>query len=115
MRQESLFTNITHEQWHTAVTPKVLGTWNVHNAIKNKEKDLDFFLMTSSISGSVGVATESYYCASNYFLDVFARYRRNAGLPAKSIGFGMISQVGYLHEHPDFQHGLVHKGVSPID
>ena len=27
----------------------------------------------------------------------------------------MISQIGYLHEHPDIQNGLVHKGVSAID
>ena len=97
------------------MTPKVLGTWNVHNAIKDREDELDFFLMTSSISGSVGVATETNYCASNYFLDVFARYRHSAGLTAKSIGLGMISQIGYLHEHPDIQNGLTLKGVSAID
>ena len=32
-----------------------------------------------------------------------------------SIGLGMISQVGYLHEHPEIENGLLHKGVQTID
>ena len=72
-KQEALRTSMTNEQWHTAVNPKVEGTWNIHNALLGKDAELDFFLMTSSISGSVGTATEANYCAGNYFLDLFAR------------------------------------------
>jgi hypothetical protein len=64
-----------NEYWHTGIDPKVQGTWNIHNAIKGKDSELNFFLMSSSMSRSVGTATESSYCAANYFLDVFARYR----------------------------------------
>lgn len=64
---------MTNEQWHTAVDPKVGGTWNIHNAFLGKDAELDFFLMTSSILGSVGTATEANHCAGNYFLDLFAR------------------------------------------
>lgn len=113
--QESLFTTMTNPQWRAAMLPKVIGTWNIHNAIRGKESELDFFLMTSSISGSVGVATEANYCASNYFLDMFARFRLSQGLPATTIGLGMISQIGYLHEHPDIQSLLTNKGVTAID
>lgn len=59
--------------WHTCLDPKVHGTWNLHNALKGKEDKLEFFLLTSSISGSIGTATDSNYCAANYFLDNFAR------------------------------------------
>ena len=72
-KQEALRTSMTNEQWHTAVNPKVEGTWNIHNALLGKDAELDFFLMTSSISGGVGTATEANYCAGNYFLDLFAR------------------------------------------
>ena len=89
-----------NEYRHTGIDPKVQGTWNVHNAIKGKDSELDFFLMSSSISGSVGTATESNYCAANYFLNVFARYRWSLGLPATLVGLGMISEVGYLHDNP---------------
>lgn len=93
----------------------MVGTWNLHNAIKGKDSKLDFFLMTSSVSGSVGTATESNYCAGNYFLDMFARYRRAQGLPAVAVGLGMISEVGYLHENPDIEALLLRKGIQPID
>lgn len=69
----------------------------------------------SSISGSIGIATESNYSASNYFLDIFARHRRSLGLPAISVGLGVVSEVGYLHEHPDVQNGLEQKGAAVLD
>lgn len=113
--QEALFTTMSNEWWHTGIDPKVQGTWNLHNAIKGKDSELDFFLMTSSISGSVGTATESNYCSGNYFLDIFARYRRSQGLPATSIGLGMISEVGYLHNNPEIEALLLRKGIQAIN
>jgi hypothetical protein len=103
------------ESWHISIDPKVQGSWNLHNALKGRDESLDFFLLTSSISGSVGTATESNYCAANAFLDAFARFRRGLGLPALSIGLGMISEVGYLHEHPDIEALLLRKGLHAIN
>jgi len=103
------------EYWHTGITPKLVGTWNLHNAIRGRDSELEFFIMTSSVSGSVGTATESNYCAANYFLDMFARYRRNQGLPATSLGLGMISEVGYLHENPEIETMLLRKGIQAIN
>lgn len=106
---------MSNKYWHTGIDPKVIGTWNLHNAIKGKDSKLDFFLMTSSVSGTVGTATESNYCAGNYFLDIFSRHRRAQGLPAVSVGLGMISEVGYLHENPEIEALLLRKGIQPID
>ena len=104
-----------NEYWHTGIDPKRIGTWNLHNALLPHSSSLDFFLLTSSISGTVGTATESNYCSANYFLDVFARYRRSLGLPATSIGLGMISEVGYLHENPEIEALLLRKGIQAIN
>ena len=112
---EALWTTMSNKSWHTGIDPKVTGTWNLHEAIKGKDSALDFFLMTSSISGSVGTATESNYCAANYFLDVFARHRRAQGLPATSVALGMISEVGYLHENPEIEALLLRKGIQAIN
>ncbi|KAL2194014.1 KR domain-containing protein, partial [Corynascus similis CBS 632.67] len=98
-----LHTSMPNEWWHTGIDPKLIGSWNLYNALQGRTADLDFFLMTSSVSGSVGTATEGNYCAANYFLDVFARFLRNKGLPGLSIGLGMISEVGYLHENPEIE------------
>ncbi|KAJ5356106.1 Acyl transferase/acyl hydrolase/lysophospholipase [Penicillium concentricum] len=113
---EALWSNMPHSAWHTTIGPKVQGTWNLHNALgQGRDSQLDFFVMTSSISGTVGTATESNYCAANSFLDAFARYRNRLGLPAISIGYGMISEVGYLHEHPDIEALMKRKGIHPIN
>ena len=106
---------MTSKNWHTSIGPKVKGTWNLHNALRGRDSQLDFFLITSSISGSVGTATESNYCAANAFLDSFARYRRSLNLPATSLGLGMISEVGYLHEHPEIEALLARKGIHAIN
>lgn len=105
---------MSNESWHTSVSLKVHGSWNLHNAIKGKDSELDFFLMTSSVAGRVGTATESNFTAANSFLDSFAKYRRRQGRPAVSIGLGMISEVGYLHENPGIEAVLLRKGIQPI-
>ncbi|CAJ2513205.1 Uu.00g013240.m01.CDS01 [Anthostomella pinea] len=109
---EALFAQMTSEQWQTAIQPKWRGTWNLHEALEGH--NLDFFLLTSSISGSVGTATESNYCAANSFLDGFARWRSLQGKPTISVGLGMISEVGYLHENPDIEALLLRKGIQPL-
>ncbi|KAL7794100.1 polyketide synthase [Trichoderma afarasin] len=112
---EALFSVMSNKAWHTGIQPKWKGSWNLHNALEGHDADLDFFLLTSSISGSCGTATESNYCAANGFLDSFARWRRSQGKPAVSVGLGMISEVGYLHENPEIEAMLLRKGIQPLN
>ncbi|KAI1809839.1 polyketide synthase [Poronia punctata] len=111
---EALFSTMTNEACHTGIQPKWRGTWNLHNALQGHEEALDFFLLTSSVSGSVATATESNYCSANGFLDSFARWRRAQGKKAVSIGFGMIAEVGYLHENPEIGALLLRKGLQAL-
>lgn len=113
--QEALFSRMSNEAWHTAIQPKWRGTWNLHNALDGHEDELDFFILMSSVSGSVATATESNYCAANGFLDAWARWRRTQGKKAVSVGLGMISGVGYLHENPDIEALLLRKGIQPLN
>ncbi|KAL4746292.1 hypothetical protein BDW72DRAFT_207477 [Aspergillus terricola var. indicus] len=114
---ESIFSVMSNDYWHTAIDPKVHGTWNLYNALQSSSAvdGLDFFLMTSSVSGSVGTATEANYCSGNHFLDLFARHIRTQGVPAVAVGLGMISEVGYLHENPEIEAILLRKGIQAID
>ncbi|KAJ5713479.1 polyketide synthase [Penicillium malachiteum] len=110
---EAIFSEMTHEHWREGTAAKLEGAWNLHNALSQSDREhhLDFFVMTSSINGKIGTATESNYCAANNFLDVFARYRRQLGLPAVSIGLGAIAEIGYLHEHSHIEELLLRKGI----
>ncbi|KEY64667.1 hypothetical protein S7711_02867 [Stachybotrys chartarum IBT 7711] len=111
---EALWSTMPNSAWHTGIQPKWKGTWNIHNALDGHEDELDFFLLTSSVSGSVATATESNYCSANGFLDTFARWRRTQGKKAVSVGLGMISEVGYLHENPEIEALLLRKGIQPL-
>ncbi|PYI07025.1 putative polyketide synthase [Aspergillus sclerotiicarbonarius CBS 121057] len=113
---EALFAGMPHDAWRQGTQAKVQGTWNLHQALshQDRERALDFFVVTSSINGKMGTATESNYCAANNFLDVFARYRRSLGRPAISLGLGMIAEVGYLHDNPHIEDLLLRRGLRPI-
>ncbi|KAJ6260172.1 hypothetical protein Dda_4395 [Drechslerella dactyloides] len=106
----TIFSNMSNKDWCSGIDPKVKGTWNIHHALKGRDSQLDFFLLTSSVTGSLGAAAESSYTAANCFLDFFARHRRSIGLPATAVGLGMISEVGFLHENPDIENLLLHAG-----
>ena len=90
---------MTHDDYHTAIRAKVAGTWNLHNAAQQEQKQpLDFFTMLSSISGVIGNKGQANYAAANTFLDAFASYRQSMGLHANTIDLGAIEDVGYVAE-----------------
>ncbi|KAI0396107.1 polyketide synthase [Xylariaceae sp. FL0594] len=109
-----IFTGMTGDAWQTAIQPKYNGSWNLHDALEGHDAAMDFFLLTSSLSGSLGTAAESNYCTANSFLDAFARYRRSRGKLATSVGLGLISEVGYMHENPDLEAMLLRRGIQPL-
>lgn len=97
---------MTIDEYHQALACKIQGTWNLHNAAKNLNLNLDFFTMLSSISGVVGQKGQANYAAGNAFLDSFASYRHQLGQPACSIDLGVIEDVGYIHERDGMQKKL---------
>ncbi|KAK6542003.1 hypothetical protein TWF694_007774 [Orbilia ellipsospora] len=67
-----LVNQMSNDCWHTAIDPKVSGTWNIHNRIRGKDNQLDFFLLISSTAGTIESAADGNYAAANQFLDNFA-------------------------------------------
>lgn len=81
------------DSWNTAIGPKVEGTWNLHNLLP---KDMDFFLLFSSVGGMFGYYGQSNYASANAFLDAFVQYRQNLGLAASVLDIGPVDDVGYV-------------------
>ncbi|XP_076458184.1 phenolphthiocerol/phthiocerol polyketide synthase subunit C-like [Babylonia areolata] len=77
----------------SALSPKVRGTWNLHTLTQNL--NLDYFVMHSSIASVVGNAGQANYAAGNAFMDGLAHYRRQLGLAAQSINWGVLD-IGIL-------------------
>ncbi|OTA81918.1 hypothetical protein M434DRAFT_85057 [Hypoxylon sp. CO27-5] len=93
------FEMMTLDDYHTAIHAKVQGTWNIHRAAQEVQKQpLDFFTMLSSTSGVVGNKGQANYAAANTFLDAFASYRQTLGLHANTVDLGVIEDVGYVAE-----------------
>ena len=84
------------EQFTRAMDPKVVGTWNLHQA--TRDQPLDFFLLFSSVAAVLGSPGQGNYAAGNAFLDSFAAYRRAQGLPATSINWGPWADSGMAAE-----------------
>lgn len=65
----------TRETTDPILAPKVMGTLILDDIFKNK--DLDFFILCSSLSSILGPMGQVGYCAANAFLDAFANYRNS--------------------------------------
>ncbi|KAL1625569.1 hypothetical protein SLS56_007228 [Neofusicoccum ribis] len=94
------------EDYHTVISSKVRGTWNLHEASLQTAAPLDFFTLLSSISGLVGKKGQANYAAANTFLDAFSAYRNAQGLPANAVNLGVIEDVGYIFEQGGADKGL---------
>jgi len=90
---DSVYENMTHEMWQGAIRPKIQGTRLLHGLLP---KDMDFFVMLSSISGVVGNRSQANYAAGNTFQDALAQHRRERGLPAVSIDLGLMLDIGLI-------------------
>jgi hypothetical protein len=87
---------LTFEQWTAAMAPKVDGAWNLHNSFIQRQQNLDFFLLSSSIVTSAHHPGQSNYAAANKSLEAFAQYRRRQGLPAAVLSLCPIDDIGFV-------------------
>lgn len=104
---------MSYSNWSASTRPKVQGTINLHKALANSP--LDFFIMTSSVSGILGTPGQSSYAAANTFIDSFARHRVWKGQTAISLILSMVLGVGYIAEHPELEETIKSKGIYGID
>ncbi|EME79084.1 uncharacterized protein MYCFIDRAFT_166988 [Pseudocercospora fijiensis CIRAD86] len=90
------FARMSHDEWLAAVDPKLTGTWNLHHAAGATGQKLDFFVLFSSVSATIGQPGQANYNAANAFMTAFAQYRRKFGLPASVIDVGAMEEVGHI-------------------
>ncbi|KAL3429040.1 hypothetical protein BDV09DRAFT_201002 [Aspergillus tetrazonus] len=94
--RDSIFENMTFDKWETAVNPKIKGTWNLHAELP---KDVDFFIILSSLSGIIGNTAQANYCAGNTYEDALAHYRRKQGLAATTLNVGLVTDASHFNEN----------------
>jgi acyl transferase domain-containing protein/acyl carrier protein len=107
-----LLTGLTADRLRQVMAPKVLGALHLHAA--TKETPLDFFVMLSSVASLVGNVGQANYAAANTFLDGFAQYRRARGLPAITISWGALAEVGVVARNTQVERLLANAGVRTM-
>ncbi|KAF2878222.1 putative polyketide synthase [Massariosphaeria phaeospora] len=91
---DTLFVNMTHQQWRDATRPKVQGTWNLHKHLP----DVDFFISLSSFAAVFGNRGQGNYSAAGAYEDALAHHRRGQGQHATTLDLGIMRDIGVLAE-----------------
>ncbi len=98
------------DQLSKAMAPKTQGAWNLHQALTDP---LDFFVLFSSVAGTLGSPGQANYAAGNAFLDGLAQHRRKLGQPATSIAWGPWDDEGMAAQE-DVRRQLADRGMRPL-
>ncbi|KDN63810.1 putative PKSN polyketide synthase for alternapyrone biosynthesis protein [Colletotrichum sublineola] len=121
---DSMFSNMTMDQWRAATGPKIQGSWNLHKLATRLSSDgagddreggggLDFFILMSSVSGVIGNSAHADYCAGNTFEDALAHFRRANGLPGTtSLNIGLVSDSSHFGKGSMESYGNVDKYLA---
>lgn len=79
-------------KFHKVVRPKIHGSWNLH--LLSKNENIKWFVLYSSAATLLGSSGQGNYVAGNSFMDTLCRYRIINKLPARSINWGPVAEVG---------------------
>ena len=104
---------MTLEDFQIALRPKVDGTKNLANALR--DQTLDFFVMFSSDASIVGNLSQANYAAGNAFMDALAHSTAgNKNTPFIALNIGGVLDAGAIATSERIQKILVRQGYHLI-
>ena len=99
--RDKSFLDLSIDEWRCVTDPKVVGTWNIHEALSNEK--LDFLVLFSSASGATGGIGQANYASANTFLDAFVQFRHQQGLACSAMDIGVVGEIGYVAQNKEVQ------------
>ncbi|KAI1264507.1 fatty acid synthase S-acetyltransferase [Xylariaceae sp. FL1019] len=114
--QDGIFENMTHDQWQRTIRSKVDTSWNLHQLLP---RNLDFFILLSSLSGIYGSIAQSNYAGGCTYQDALAWHRAacgNGNDNCLSIDIGWMRTIGIVAENEEYQRNRVNaRDMAPIE
>ncbi|XP_060836830.1 fatty acid synthase-like isoform X2 [Rhopalosiphum padi] len=95
--RDGIFENQTVDNFQTVYNSKVLTTKHLDEASEAVSKDLEYFVTFSSISCGRGNRGQTNYGYANSIMERISEQRQKRGLPAQSIQWGGIGDVGMAY------------------
>ena len=89
---DALLSQQSLERFRTTLAPKAFGACHLDRL--TKDDDLDFFIVSSSVSSLLGSPGQANYATANALLDGLVAQRKAQGLPATGVNFGPWAQGG---------------------
>ncbi|MCI0729577.1 MAG: SDR family NAD(P)-dependent oxidoreductase [Chloroflexi bacterium] len=111
LTRDQLLMRMDQEAFDAPLGPKMLGAWSLHRLLAGEP--LDFFVLFSSITATLGMFGQANYAAGNAFMDALAHYRRAQGLPAMSINWGEWAEIG-MAARMNLQERRIQNGMGAI-
>ncbi|MEH6404343.1 MAG: SDR family NAD(P)-dependent oxidoreductase [Sneathiella sp.] len=91
---DGMISNIEPDRLRNVLAPKITGAWNLHELTLNDP--VEMFLLYSSATTYIGNPGQAAYVAGNSYLEALADLRKSQNLPATTIAWGAIEDVGVL-------------------
>nr|ALQ32849.1 putative polyketide synthase [Fusarium foetens] len=112
--QDAIFqSNMIFQQWNLTMRSKINTSKNLHELLP---KDLDFFILLSSLAGVVGQMASANYAGGCAYQDALAKYRRAQGQNALSLDIGWMRNIGIIAEIKAYQRQRqTSNDMQPID
>lgn len=100
------------ERFRTTLAAKAYGACHLDRL--TRDADLDFFIVSSSVSSVFGSPGQSNYAAANALLDGLVARRRAQGLPATGINFGPWARGGMASSEAAAAN-IAAQGLMPLE
>ena len=107
--------NLMTEDFERVYRPKVEGGRNLDACARTRNGvDVDFFVVFSSISASLGAQGQANYVSANGFLDQLVEQRVRDGLSGLSVRFGGVLGGGMAQKLESTLRSLGRFGILPV-